>query len=147
QDLCEEIHKNKERFSQNAYGKKFFKIQFSTYCSFKKEQLDDLDEIRKAWTIEVDQELYFIIEALSDNKSKFELDDILILIKRVEEKITSENSFRQVINLLYEKVLEEDLNDNHIEFLVDTIILLFNFKGMLELESILNHQFQKFEDI
>ena len=147
QDLREEIHKNKEWFSQNAYGKKFFKIQFSTYCSFKKEQLDDLDKIRKAWTREVDRELCFITEALSDNKNKFELDDILILIKRVEEKITSENSFRQVINLLYEKVLEKELNHNHIEFIVDTIILLFNFKGMLELQSILDDQFQKFEEI
>ncbi len=146
-DLREEIHNNKNRFSQNAYGKKFFKIQFSTYCSFKKEQLDDLDKIRKAWTREVDQELYFITEALSDNKSKFELDDILIFIQRIEKKITSENSLRQVINLLYEKTLEKDLNDNHIEFVVDTIILLFNSKGMLELKSILDDQFQKFEDI
>ncbi|MEH2395376.1 MAG: hypothetical protein V7K21_28230 [Nostoc sp.] len=146
-DLREEIQNNKNRFSQNAFGKKFFKIQFSTYCSFKKEQLDDLDRIRQTWTREVDRELNLITEALSDNKSKFELEDILILIQRIEEKITSENSFRQVINLLYEKVLEKDLNHNHIEFIVDTIILLFNFKGMLELQSILYHQFQKFEDI
>ncbi|MEH1911757.1 MAG: hypothetical protein V7K95_29615 [Nostoc sp.] len=146
-DLREEIQNNKNRFSQNAYGKKFFKIQFSSYCSFKKEQLDDLDKIKKSWTREVDQELYFITEALSDNKSKFELDDILIFIQRIEEKITSENSLRQVINLLYEKILEKDLNNNHIEFIVDTIILLFNSKGMLELKSRLEDQFQKFEDI
>ncbi|MEH1792405.1 hypothetical protein [Nostoc sp.] len=146
-DLREEIQNNKNRFSQNAYGKKFFKIQFSTYCSFKKEQLDDLDRIRQTWTREVDRELYFITEALSDNKSKFELEDILILIQRIEEKITSENSLSQVINILYEKILEKDLNSNQIEFIVDTIIILFNSKGMLELESILNDQFQKFEDI
>ncbi|MDM9583305.1 hypothetical protein [Nostoc sp. GT001] len=51
-DLREEIQNNKNRFSQNAYGKKFFKIQFSSYCSFKKEQLDDIDKIRKVWTRE-----------------------------------------------------------------------------------------------
>lgn len=56
-DLREEIQNNKNRFSQNAYEKKFFKIQFSTYCSFKKEQLDDLDRIRQTWTREVDREL------------------------------------------------------------------------------------------
>ncbi|PHM07666.1 hypothetical protein [Nostoc sp. 'Peltigera malacea cyanobiont' DB3992] len=146
-DLREEIQNNKNRFSQNAYGKKFFKIQFSTYCSFKKEQLDDLDKIRRVWTIEVDRELYFITEALSDSKSKFELDDISILIKRIEEKITSKNSLRKVIKILYDKILEKDLNSNQIEFIVDTIIILFNSKGMLELKSILNDQFQKFEDI
>ncbi|OYD96141.1 hypothetical protein CDG77_09120 [Nostoc sp. 'Peltigera membranacea cyanobiont' 213] len=54
-DLREEIQNNKNRFSQNAYGKKFFKIQFSSYYSFKKEQLDDLDKIKKSWTREVDQ--------------------------------------------------------------------------------------------
>ncbi|MBE9106300.1 hypothetical protein IQ229_15570 [Nostoc cf. edaphicum LEGE 07299] len=84
-DLREEIQNNKNRFSQNAYGKKFFKIQFCTYCSFKKEQLDDLDRIRQTWTREADRELYFITEALSDNKSKFELEDILILIQRIED--------------------------------------------------------------
>ncbi|MEH1813092.1 MAG: hypothetical protein V7K26_19780 [Nostoc sp.] len=146
-DLREEIQNNKNRFSQNAYGKKFFKIQFSTYCSFKKEQLDDLDKIRRVWTIEVDRELYFITEALSDSKSKFELDDISILIKRIEEKITSKNSLRKVIKILYDKILEKDLNSNQIEFIVDTIIILFNSKGMLELKSILNDQFKKFEDI
>ncbi|MEH2457967.1 hypothetical protein [Nostoc sp.] len=146
-DLREEIQNNKNRFSQNAYGKKFFKIQFSGYCSFKKEQIDDLDKIRKSWTVEVNQELYFITEALSDNKSKFELDEILIFLKRIETKITSENSFSKVIDLLYEKLLEKDLNYIQIEFLVDTIIILFNAKGMLELKSILDEQFQKFEDI
>ncbi|MBU7581418.1 MAG: hypothetical protein KAF91_00635 [Nostoc sp. TH1S01] len=146
-DLREEINNNKERFYKNAYGKKFFKLQISTYCSFKKEQIDDLDRIKRDWTQEVNQELYFINEALSDNNSKFELEDILILIKRIEEKITSENSFGKVINLLYEKILERDLNEEQIEFIVDTIIILFNSKGVLELKLILKEQFQKFEDI
>ncbi|MDF5711569.1 MAG: hypothetical protein PUP90_28800 [Nostoc sp. S4] len=146
-DLREEILNNKNRFSQNAYGRKFFKIQFSGYCGFKKEQIDELDKIRKSWTVEVNQELYFITEALSDNKTKFELDDILILIKRIEPKLTSENSFIKVTELLYEKILEKDLNYIQVEFLVDTIIILFNAKGMLELKSRLDEQFQKFEDI
>lgn len=146
-DLREEIINNKNRFSQNAYARKFFKIQFSGYCSFKKEQIDELDKIRKSWTLEVNQELYFITEALYDNKIKFELDDILILIKRIETKITSENSFSKVTELLYERIIEKNLNYIQVEFLIDTIIILLNGKGMLELKSKLDEQFQKFEDI
>jgi hypothetical protein len=44
-------------------------------------------------------------------------------------------------------LIEEKLNSNHIEFLVDTIIILFNTKGMSDLRTQLDEQFEKFEDI
>lgn len=146
-DLREEIHNNKNRFSNNAYGKKFFKIQFASYCSFKKEPIDELDKIKRLWTQEVNQELCFIAEALSDEDktNKFQLDDLSILTQRIENKLTSEESFGKIIEFLYEKLIKETINDNHIEFLVDTIILLFDAKGLLEVKSILEDQFQQFE--
>jgi hypothetical protein len=148
-DLREEIDNNKDRFSKNPYGKKFFKIQVASYCTFKKDQIDELDKIKREWTQEVNQELCFIAEALSDEDktSKFQLDDISILIQRIENKVTSEDSFGQVVKILYNQLMEENINDNHIVFLVETLILLLNTKGMFDLESILDYQFEKFEDI
>jgi hypothetical protein len=146
-DLLEEIKNNKDRFSKNAFGKKFFKIQISTYCTFKQEQkIDDLDKIKRQWTQEVNQELCFITEALSDEQKKLGLDDIPILIQRIEKKLTSENSFGQVIEILYDKLTKEKIDQKHIEFLVDTMILLFYAKGILELKSILNDQLQQFNN-
>ncbi|MEA5514545.1 hypothetical protein [Nodularia sp. UHCC 0506] len=146
-DLREEIHNNENRFSKNAYGKKFFKTQIATYCTFKKEQIDELDKIKRLWTQEVNQELYFIAEALSDDAIKFQLDDISILTQRIENKLTSEDSFGKIIDILHEKLIEEKLNYDLMGFLIDTIIILFNAKGMLELDSTLDDQFEKFEDI
>jgi hypothetical protein len=146
-DLREEIDNNKNRISKNPYAKKFFKMQLAIYCTFKKEQIEELDKIKRQWTQEVNQELYFLAEALSDDNHKFELDDIPILIQRIENKLTSEDSFGEIIKILYEKLIEEKLNSNHIEFLVDTIIILFNTKGMSDLRTQLDEQFEKFEDI
>ncbi|HYW20812.1 MAG TPA: hypothetical protein VE956_16205 [Nodularia sp. (in: cyanobacteria)] len=145
-DLREEIHNNKDRFDKNTYGKKFFKIQVATYCTFKKEQIDELDKIKRLWAQEVNQELCFIAEALSDEAIKFQLDDISILTQRIENKLTSEDSFGKIIEILYEKLIKETIHDNHIEFIVDTIILLFDAKGLLEVKSILKNQLQQFEN-
>ncbi|OBQ34933.1 MAG: hypothetical protein AN485_14790 [Anabaena sp. MDT14b] len=144
-DLCEEIIENKDRFSKKRYGRKFFKIQIATYCTFKKEQIDELDKIKRLWTQEVNQELCFITEALSDEEKKFELDDISILIQRIESKLTSKDSFEKVIQSLYDRLNKGEINKNHMGFLLDTIIILFNSKGMLELKFILDDQFQSFE--
>lgn len=148
-DLREEIENNKYRFSKNSYGKKFFKIQIANYCSFKKENVDELDKIKRSWTQEVNQELFFIAEALSDQdkSSKLELEDISILIKYIEKKLTSENNFDLLTKILYSKLFEENINKNHIKFLLETLILLFNSKGILELESIFDYQFENFEYI
>ncbi|MEA5549660.1 hypothetical protein VB713_01465 [Anabaena cylindrica UHCC 0172] len=145
-DLREEIDNNKDRFSKNAYAKKFFKIQIATYCTFKTEQIEELDKIKREWTKEVNQELFFIVESLSDEHKKFELDDIPILIQRIESKLISEDSFGQGIEILYDRLTKEKINLNHIEFLVDTIILLFYNRGILELKSILNDQLQQFNN-
>jgi hypothetical protein len=144
-DLREEIDNNKDRFSKKHYGKKFFKIQIATYCTFKKEQIDELDKIKRLWTQEVNQELCFIAESLSDEQNKFELDDISILIQRIESKLTSKDSFEKIIQSLYDRLNNEEINKNHMEFLLDTIIILFNSKGMLELKFILDDKFQNFE--
>lgn len=145
-DLREEIDNNKDRFSKNAYAKRFFKIQIATYCTFKKDQLDELDKIKRSWTQEANQELCFIAEALSDEQHKFELDDIPILIQRIENKLISEDSFGQVSEILYDRLTKEKINLNHIEFIVDTMILLFYNRGILELKSILNDQLQQFNN-
>jgi hypothetical protein len=157
-DLHEEIDNNKEYFSKNSYGKKFFEIQIASYCSFKQnnnkqnKKYDDLDGIRKEWTKEINEELNFICEALSDNNSKssqfkFQLEDIPILINRIEKKIISENSFELIIKKLYNNLLEENINYMQVKFLSETLILLFNNKGRLELSFILEEQFEKFEYI
>ncbi|MTJ54884.1 hypothetical protein FJR38_20560 [Anabaena sp. UHCC 0253] len=148
-DLREEIDNNKYRFSKNAYAKKFFKIQIANYCSFKKEQIDELDKIKRLWTKEVNQELCFITESLSDEDktSKFELDDISILIQRIERKLIQENSFELIIEVLYDELIKENMNKKHIEFLVETVILLFNNKGILDLKFKLDEQLEEFQDI
>jgi hypothetical protein len=157
-DLHEEIDNNKEYFSKNSYGKKFFEIQIASYCSFKQnnnkqnKKYDDLDGIRKEWTKEINEELNFICEALSDNNSKssqfkFQLEDIPILINRIEKKIISENSFELIIKKLYNNLLEENINYMQVKFLSETLILLFNNKGRLELSFILEEQFEKFKYI
>ncbi|MCE2721093.1 MAG: hypothetical protein ACK5RY_22305 [Dolichospermum sp.] len=149
-DLHEEIDNNKEKFSNNSYGKKFFEIQIASYCSFKQnKKYDELDEIKKEWTKDINEELKFICEALSDNnvKFKFQLEDIPILIKRIEKKIISENSFALIIKKLYNNLLAENINYMQVKFLSETLILLFNNKGRVELYFMLEEQFEKFEYI
>jgi hypothetical protein len=162
-DLREEIDNNKDYFSNNSYGKKFFEIQIANYCTFKKNPNDELDNIKRLWTVDVHEELNFIVEALSNNdtqhknknihdrnnnvQGKFELEDISILIKRIEKRLISENSFELLIKILYDRLIEENINDKQIEFLVDTLILLFNHKGIFEIKDILESQFEKFEAI
>ncbi len=146
-DLREEIENNKYIFSQNSYAKKFFKIQFNSYCTYRTSNIDPLGRIKRYWAEEVNQELCFITEALSDQLCRFELEDILILLQSIENKLTSENSFEKIIKKLYKELFEKKINFNHIEFLVDTIIILFNNKGMVEIKEILDDQLEKFEDI
>jgi hypothetical protein len=147
-DLHEEIQNNIIFFGKNQYGKKFFETQISSYCNSKK--CSELDKLKQEWTIGIKRQLCFVEEALSHNNKaggRFGLEDILMLIQRIEEKITSENSFEIAIQLLTEKIFQEKPKKELIQFLVDTIILLFNRRGFLDIERLLKYQFEYFEHI
>lgn len=148
-DLREEIDNNKDHFSKNAYAKKFFEIQIATYCTIKQDQSDELNKTKKLWTEDVHEELNFIVESLSDKNTqiRFQLEDIPILIQRIEEKLISENSFELIIQILDDKLRKKNTNFDQISFLTQTLILLFNSKGILEVKSILDDLFEEFHEI
>lgn len=148
-DLYEEIQNNQKFFSSNQYGKKFFEIHISSYCGSKNKS-SKLDNLKQKWTREVNQELSFIKEALSHSNKlggKFGLEDIPLLLQCVEEKITSTDSLEAAIQLLGDTIFEEQPTIELLEFLVDTIILLFNRQGLLAIERLFKYQFESFEDI
>ncbi|MBD2386799.1 hypothetical protein [Cylindrospermum sp. FACHB-282] len=162
QDLHEEIYVNKDHFAKSQYGKKFFEISLCNYCVFFTNTKDnqgqgfdlptqkELNKLKRDWAAKVNQELSFIVETLSkDNKTggKFKLEDFLILIRNIENKLTSVKNFELTLKLLYKQLLESKPDDQQIQFLVDTIILLFNRKGILSIEDILDSQFEDFKDI
>lgn len=161
QDLHEEICINKKHFTNSQYGKKFFEISLSNYCYFtnnkEKEphpfdlpKQKDLNKLKRDWAAEVNQELSFIVETLCHDKKaggKFKLEDIVILIQNIVNELTSVKNFGLTLELLCKKLCETKPEEQQIEFLVDTIILLFNRKGILSIEDILDNQFEEFENI
>jgi hypothetical protein len=128
-DLSEEIESNKENFSENKYGKNFFKTHIQKYINSLNQEFNHNKSIQEKWASGISQELFFICDILSSERCKSCLSDILTSIECIENTINSHKNFAMTIDLLLEELSKNELDCQVIIFLTDTIILLFLNRG------------------
>lgn len=151
-DLGEEIENNRPHFFGNSYAKKFLKLQIANYCTFcqQTEKSSKIDKIKRKWAKEVNNELRLIAKALGGGIKLEYIPEYIPnwteYINNIINQLTSNSHFQKTIDILYQQLFEKDLFNDQIEFLVDTLIILFNSRGRLQLYFELQKQLETIEE-
>jgi hypothetical protein len=152
-DLREEIENNKEKFSNNPYARIFFKLQISNYCSYCtvfQHKISELDKIKRKWAKKVDEELRLIAKILGGEFVKNSFDKIenwTTHINDIINKLISDSHFQKTIDFLCENLYPRTCVDEQIKFLVDTLIILFNSRGKLQIDIALENQLETIQEL
>ncbi|MFN5239098.1 MAG: hypothetical protein ACK5WC_11765 [Aphanizomenon sp.] len=143
-DLREELENNKSHFSRNSYAKTFFKLQVNNYCNICNEKSSALDKTKRKWAKEVNSELSSIVQVLCGGTQE-DIPNLTEHINNIINQLTSDSHFQKTIDILYQQLFKRDLVNDQIEFLVDTLIILFNRRGKIGLYFELQKQLQTIE--
>jgi hypothetical protein len=143
-DLREELENNKSHFSRNSYAKTFFKLQVNNYCNICNEKSSELDKTKRKWAKEVNSELSSIVQVLCGGTQE-DIPNLTEHINNIINQLTSDSHFQKTIDILYQQLFKRDLVNDQIEFLVDTLIILFNRRGKIGLYFELQKQLQTIE--
>lgn len=144
-DLREELENNKSHFSRNSYAKTFFKLQVNNYCNICNEKSSELDKTKRKWAKEVNSELSSIVQVLCGGTQLEDIPNLTEHINNIINQLTSDSHFQKTIDILYQQLFKRDLVNDQIEFLVDTLIILFNRRGKIGLYFELQKQLQTIE--